>query len=224
MTADAPSAERAVEQESGFDLPIGPYEEARAMIGTRTEVEFATHDVAWPLIKYCCAMVHDGNASYWDEEFARDQWGAVVSPPALLMTWAMAPDWRPGNPRPRPLLAGQVPLPGTTVVSVGCDVEFFHPIRVGDRLNVEEATPPDRRRSSGFRPHRAAAGMGRGGTCLPPHSSARRSARRCAAGEGSGAATSSGPSAAVSWRRAGCASCGPRSTAASAGPWSTTCC
>jgi hypothetical protein len=73
MTADAPSAERAVEQESGFDLPIGPCEEARAMIGTRTEVEFATHDVAWPLIEYCCAMVHDGNASYWHEEFARDQ-------------------------------------------------------------------------------------------------------------------------------------------------------
>jgi hypothetical protein len=51
MTADAPSAGRAVEQESGFDLPIGT---------------------------------------------------------------------------------------GTTVVSVGCDAEFFRPIRVGDRLNVEE--------------------------------------------------------------------------------------
>jgi acyl dehydratase len=138
MTAGAPGAERAIERESGFDLPIGTYEEAQAMIGTRTEVEFATHDVAWPLIKYFCAMVHDGNASYWDEGFARDRWGAVVSPPALLMTWAMAPDWRPGNPRPRPLLAGQVPLPGTTVVSVGCDAEFFRPIRVGDRLNVEE--------------------------------------------------------------------------------------
>ena len=74
MTAHAPIAhERAVEGESGFDLPIGTYEEARAMIGTRTEAEFATHDVAWPLIKYFCAMVHDGNASYWDEEFARDE-------------------------------------------------------------------------------------------------------------------------------------------------------
>jgi hypothetical protein len=80
MTANAPGAERAVEGESGFDLPIGTYQEARAMIGTRTEVEFATHDVAWPLIKYFCAMVHDGNASYWDEEFARDEWGAVSRP------------------------------------------------------------------------------------------------------------------------------------------------
>ena len=42
MTAGAPGAERAVERESGFDLPIGTYEEARAMIGTRTDVEFAT--------------------------------------------------------------------------------------------------------------------------------------------------------------------------------------
>jgi uncharacterized protein len=99
MTAHAPIAhERAVEGESGFDLPIGTYEEARAMIGTRSEVEFATHDVAWPLIKYFCAMVHDGNASYWDEEFARDEWGAVISPPALLMTWP----WRPtGGPATR---------------------------------------------------------------------------------------------------------------------------
>jgi hypothetical protein len=52
MTASAPGAERAAEVESGFDLPIGTYEEARAMIGTRTEVEFATHDVAWPLMLF----------------------------------------------------------------------------------------------------------------------------------------------------------------------------
>lgn len=128
----------AAEQESGFELPFGTYEDARAMIGTRTEVEFATHDVAWPLVKYFCAMVRDGNASYWDEEFAREQWGGVISPPALLMTWMMAPDWRPGSPRPRPMLAGQVPLPGTTVISVGSDAELYRPIRVGDRLNVEE--------------------------------------------------------------------------------------
>jgi uncharacterized protein len=129
---------RAVEQESGFDLPFGTYEDARAMIGTRTEVTFATHEVTWALIEYFCAMVHDANASYWDEDFARRHWGGVVSPPALLMTLGMAPDWRPGDPRPRPMLAGTVPLPGTTVVSVGCDAEFFRPIRVGDRLNVEE--------------------------------------------------------------------------------------
>jgi uncharacterized protein len=108
------------------------------MIGTRVDVEFADHEVTWALIKYFCAMVRDGNASYWDADFARAQWGDVVSPPALLLTWVMAPVWQPAAPEPKTLLLGQVPLPDPTVISVETDTEFFRPIRLGDRLNVEE--------------------------------------------------------------------------------------
>jgi acyl dehydratase len=123
---------------SGYDLAVGTHDEARAMIGARDEVGFASHDVEWPMVKYFCAMVRDGNASYWDPEFAAEQWGGVVSPPAMLMTWVLAPEWQPSEPGPDTLLLGKVPLPGTTVISTGCDAEFLEPIRVGDRLNVEE--------------------------------------------------------------------------------------
>ena len=127
-----------VDDSSGYELAVGTYEQARAMVGTRAEVAFGTHDVDWALVRYFCAMVRDGNAAYWDEDFARAQWGGVISPPALLMTWVMAPEWQPGGGPPRTLLTADVPLPGTTAISTGCEAEFFRPIHVGDRLNVEE--------------------------------------------------------------------------------------
>ena len=108
------------------------------MIGARADVEFADHEITWALIKYFCAMVRDGNASYWDPDFARAQWGGIVSPPAMLLTWVMAPDWQPEAPEPKTLLLAQVPLPDPTVISVETDTELFRPIRLGDRLNAEE--------------------------------------------------------------------------------------
>lgn len=125
-------------RDAGYDLAVGTDDEARAMIGARDEVAFGANEVSWPLIRYFCAMVQDGNASYWDAEFAEGEWGSVISPPALLMTWVLSPEWQPGEPRPETLLAARVPLPGSTVISTGCESEFFRPIRVGDRLNVEE--------------------------------------------------------------------------------------
>ncbi|HLN17052.1 MAG TPA: MaoC family dehydratase N-terminal domain-containing protein [Acidimicrobiales bacterium] len=119
-------------------LTFGTYEEARALVGTRTSVVFAERAVTGALIKYFCAMVRDANASYWDEEYANQQWGGVISPPAMLLTWVVMPEWRPGDPSPAPMLLGRVPLPDPTVISVGTDMEFFVPMRVGDRLNVEE--------------------------------------------------------------------------------------
>jgi acyl dehydratase len=121
-----------------FGLVEGSYDDARAMIGTRAEVEFADHEVTWALIKYFCAMVRDNNASYWDPDFARAEWGGVVSPPAMLLTWVMAPDWQPEAPEPKTLLLARVPLPDPTVISVETDTELFRPIRAGDWLNVEE--------------------------------------------------------------------------------------
>ncbi len=119
-------------------LVEGTYEDARAMIGTRAEVEFADHAVTWALIKYFCAMVRDNNASYWDPDFAEAQWGGIVSPPAMLLTWVMAPEWQPEAPEPKTLLLARVPLPDPTVISVETDTELFRPIRAGDWLNVEE--------------------------------------------------------------------------------------
>jgi acyl dehydratase len=119
-------------------LVDGTYEEARAMVGTSGGVEVADKPVTIALIRYFCAMVHDANASYWDDEFARRHWGEVIAPPAMLLTWLLTTDWRPGAAEPHTMLLAKVPLPGTTVISVGTDTEFFQPMRAGDRLQVEE--------------------------------------------------------------------------------------
>jgi acyl dehydratase len=122
----------------GTVLALGSYEDALEAVGARAAAVFADHDVSWALVKYFCAMVRDANASYWDDELARQVWGGIVAPPAMLMTWALAPEWAPWHGGPAPLLLADVPLPGTSAISTDCEAEFFRPVRVGDRLSMEE--------------------------------------------------------------------------------------
>ena len=123
---------------TGYDIPVGTYEDAKAMLGTKTPVRFGEVDVNVPMIRHYAAMVRDGNAAYWDDEYAERHWGGVIAPPGMLMTWLIPIEWKPGGGLPVPLLTAQVPLPGDTSVNVSNDAEFFAPIRVGDRLNVVE--------------------------------------------------------------------------------------
>lgn len=124
---------------TGYDVPVGTYEDAKAMVGTTTAVRFGEIEVNVPMIRHYAAMVRDGNAAYWDDEFAERHWGGVVAPPGMLMTWLIPLEWKPGGVgRPRPLLTARIPLPGDTFVNVSNDAELFTPIRVGDHLNVVE--------------------------------------------------------------------------------------
>ncbi len=123
---------------TGYDVAFGTYEEAQAMVGMTTPVRFGEVPVDLSLIRHFAAMVQDANASFWDEEFASTLWGDVVAPPAMLMTWVMPLEWKPGGGRPVPLLTARVPLPGETFINVENDTEYFLPIRRGDRLNVVE--------------------------------------------------------------------------------------
>jgi acyl dehydratase len=123
---------------TGYDVPVGTYEDARAMVGTTTPVRFGEIDVNVPMIRHYAAMVRDGNAAYWDDEFAERHWGGVVAPPGMLITWLIPLEWTPGGDMPVPLLTARVPLPGDTFVNVSHDAELFAAIRVGDHLNVVE--------------------------------------------------------------------------------------
>jgi acyl dehydratase len=137
---------------TGYDIRFGTYEEARALVGTTTERRWAATEVNVAMIRQFAALVRDPNPSYWDEEFALGQWGAVVAPPAMLMTWFMPLEWEPGGAVPVPLLTARVPLPGTTFVNVANEAELFEPVRVGDRLSVEEEltnVSPEKRTSLG---------------------------------------------------------------------------
>jgi hypothetical protein len=117
------------EDETGYALPIGTIEEARALIGKRTEPRSAPAPVSLGRIQQFCAMTHDGNPSYWDDG---------IAPPAMLETWLMPLEWSPSSAVPQPRLPARVPLPGRSMINGGNDTTFYQPVRVGDRLSVEE--------------------------------------------------------------------------------------
>jgi uncharacterized protein len=123
---------------TGYDIAVGTYEDALSMVGYTTPVRFGEVPVNVGMVRYFAAMVHDANAGFWDEDFAAREWGGVISPPAMLMTWVIPIEWRPGGALPMPLLTARVPLPGSTFVNASNETEFFRPIRVGDILNVTE--------------------------------------------------------------------------------------
>lgn len=138
---------------TGFEIKMGTYEDARALVGTSTPVRFGEVPVDMSLIRHFAAMVHDGNASYWDPEFAREQWGDLVAPPAMVMTFVIPLEWTPAGGLPVPLLTARVPLPGNTLINVENDTEYFLPIRRGDHLNVVETlveVSPEKRTALGI--------------------------------------------------------------------------
>ncbi|ODR10081.1 acyl dehydratase [Mycobacterium sherrisii] len=121
-----------------YQLAFGTYEDALQMVGAVSEARTAATPVSGARIQLFAAMIHDGNRSYWDTEFARRQWGGLLAPPALLMGWLIPPPWQPGGRPPSASLILRVPLPGTTFINAANDVEFLEPIVEGDTLTVVE--------------------------------------------------------------------------------------
>ncbi|OBH22031.1 acyl dehydratase [Mycobacterium sp. E3247] len=121
-----------------YQLAFGTYEDALRMVGATSEPRIAATAVSGARIQLFAAMVHDGNRSYWDAEFARRKWGGLLAPPALLMGWLIPPPWEPQGRPPAASLVLWVPLPGTTFINAANDVEFLQPIVEGDLLTVVE--------------------------------------------------------------------------------------
>lgn len=128
----------AAEDETGYALPLGTLEDARALVGRRTPPRAADAEVCRSRIQQFCAMTRDGNPSYWDADFATQTWGGVVSPPAMVETWLMPLEWSPSSATPQPRLPARVPLPGRSMINGSNDTTFHRPVLVGDRLTVEE--------------------------------------------------------------------------------------
>lgn len=130
------------QESDSFGKPFiryGTLAESQAWIGRTTGRTPCEADVNWSQVKSFCAMVQDGNPCYWDEDWAKRAHGSLLAPPATLMVWSMPLPWRPdGQPRRGPIYAAEVPLPGDTLINVSTDTHFHHPIRVGDRLVMED--------------------------------------------------------------------------------------
>lgn len=125
-----------MDQDFSDRLAFGSYADALRMVGAQSEPRTAGTAVSAARIQLFAAMVHDGNPSYWDREFAHRQWGGMLAPPALLMGWLIAPPWQPGGKRSGALIALRVPLPGTTFINAANEVDFPEPIVEGDVLTV----------------------------------------------------------------------------------------
>ena len=123
---------------AGMTLAFGTYADAKKMEGFEQEVRHAEVPVSQAMIAFFCSSIEDGNASYWDPEFARHCWGSLVAPPAMVNVWMMPLPWRPQGADLRPSIALSVPLPGSVLINVGIDVEFERHVRLGDCLHSIE--------------------------------------------------------------------------------------
>jgi len=121
-----------------YKLAFGSYEDALRMVGARSEPRTAGTVVSAARIQLFAALVHDGNRSYWDADFAAQTWGGLLEPT--------------GGPRVA-AIALRVPLPGTTFINAANDAEFLLPIIEGDRLTVVEevvSVSPEKRTRLGI--------------------------------------------------------------------------
>lgn len=127
------------EDVTGFDLAVGTVEEAKASVGETSDRYRSADRVNRAMIRFYAALLEDKNPSYWDEDFARRQWGGIRSPLGMLRTWRIEPLWHPerdaglgSGP-----MAARVPLPEelNTIINVRTEVTGHRPILEGDRLN-----------------------------------------------------------------------------------------
>lgn len=109
-------------------------EEARAFIGKETEP--VTREVYAKDIRRFCYAVGDLNPLYLDEEFAKgSSFGGTIAPPMFfdIPTITEEPmDRLKEDGLPRGGL--MPPIKATRAMAGGNEVEFFKPIRVGDRI------------------------------------------------------------------------------------------
>ena len=116
----------------------GTYEEGLSWIG-REVTRVAPYAINQAQIGYYCALIEDKNENYWDPAVAKARFGSPLSPPGLLLTWLFPLPWLPtGRPEHGPVLALEVPLPGSTLINVATDTTFHSPMRVGSTLQATE--------------------------------------------------------------------------------------
>lgn len=123
-------------------LPVGSFEDAQALVGRLQRVSVAPGPVNASMIKFFASAAEDANPGYWDEEFAAEAWGGLISPPSMLVHWILPPPWSPGEPTggrlAAPILMTEVPLPGDSLINISVDYTYRRSVRVGDELRMVE--------------------------------------------------------------------------------------
>lgn len=109
-------------------------DEALALIGKETEP--VTQEVTAKDIRRFCYAVGDLNPLYLDEEYARQtSFGRTIAPP-MFFDIPTIPEYPLDQLSPDGLPQSNLmpPLRATRNMAGGNEVEFFQPIRIGDRI------------------------------------------------------------------------------------------
>lgn len=133
-------SEEVIEELTGTSPPVGTYEEAREWIGRTGDTHYAPQPVNRSMIQFFASMVEDGNPSYWDESFADEQWGGLVSPAAMMLTWRFQHLWAPDqsdDDGEDAVSVATVPLPEgkDNIVNTETETVVHEPITEGTWLN-----------------------------------------------------------------------------------------
>jgi acyl dehydratase len=109
-------------------------EEALALVGKESEP--MTREVVAKDIRRFCYAVGDLNPLYLDEEYARQtSYGGIIAPPMFFDIPTM-PEYPQDQLKPDglPQTGLMPPIKATRSMAGGNEIEFFKPIRVGDRI------------------------------------------------------------------------------------------
>lgn len=113
---------------------------ARKFIGRETEAIPAHYPVEYEPIRRWCQMVEDDNPLFLDPAYARKTgYGEVLCPSfALTIFGGPSPGYFPPPPPAADVLAGIPTTPGSSVLFLGSDWEFYKPVKVGDHLSFKD--------------------------------------------------------------------------------------
>jgi acyl dehydratase len=139
------STEEVLEELTGTSPAVGTFETAQEWIGRTGSTNYSDMPVNPSRIQFYASMLEDGNPSYWDEEWADDQWGGIISPAGMSLSWQLPPLWSPEEEADDgdddvPVSVATIPLPEgkDSIINTETETIVHEPIRVGTWLNWEK--------------------------------------------------------------------------------------
>ena len=124
-------------------------------IGKETPTLHGKYPVEYEAIRRHCQMVGDENPLFLDEEYAKGtKYNGVICPPVAVPMFSIPGRLMPVDPeRPSfPIIDLGVPLPGDAGINMSQEMEFFKPVKVGDRLSSKDRIADMFQKATGLDP------------------------------------------------------------------------
>jgi len=111
------------------------------MVGENAGPFKCKDEVNKAMIRHWCEAMEDGNPIYTDEEYALESgYGGIIAPPQMVQAYSTPPLWPKdaGRINPQTEALEKLNRKGYTgVVATGTSQEYFHPMRIGDKICYE---------------------------------------------------------------------------------------